>query len=115
VSKEIFESSVRSAGDLAGVFEHDGESGYFYLYDMHQSEGHKVSGAIRVMAALPSLEQKDFAVSWSKGEEFVGLFVKDALCAVFDARSREEFGGDYVLGLPPAIPQPILQAFKAVS
>lgn len=27
---ELFESSVRSAGDLAGFFEHDGDVGYFY-------------------------------------------------------------------------------------
>ena len=29
---DIFDSCLRSAGDLAGVFEHDGETGYFYLH-----------------------------------------------------------------------------------
>ncbi|WP_286203065.1 hypothetical protein [Rhizobium lusitanum] len=28
---QLFESAVRSSGDLAGVFEFDGDVGYFYL------------------------------------------------------------------------------------
>ena len=30
---DIFDSSIRRAGNLAGVFEYDGENAYFYLYD----------------------------------------------------------------------------------
>lgn len=29
-NEEMFDSSTRSKGDLAGVFEYDGETGYFY-------------------------------------------------------------------------------------
>lgn len=41
MSSAIFESATRSAGDLAGVFEHDDDTGYFYLYDLSRGEGQK--------------------------------------------------------------------------
>ena len=28
---EMFVSAIRSSGDLAGIFEYDGETGWFYL------------------------------------------------------------------------------------
>ena len=51
--EEIFESSVRSAGDLAGVFEFDGDTSYFYLYRVDASEGNKVLDAIKVSVGEP--------------------------------------------------------------
>jgi hypothetical protein len=30
---EILKNTTRSAGDLAGVFEFDGDTSYFYLYN----------------------------------------------------------------------------------
>jgi hypothetical protein len=42
MQKEIFVSSVRSTGDLAGVFEYDGETGYFYLYRAKGASGKKI-------------------------------------------------------------------------
>lgn len=111
--EEIFESSVRSAKDFAGVFECDGESSYFYLYDLRKDEGGKVIGAIRVTTSFPGVEQDDIVVCWSRCEEFVGLFVKGTLCAVFDARNRQNFGGHCSQGNLSAIPQLIAHAFGA--
>ena len=47
---EMFDSVLRSAGDFAGVFEFDGDVGYFYLYDTTQPEKHKILGAIRMFS-----------------------------------------------------------------
>ncbi len=38
-TEEIFDSCVREKGDLAGVFEYDGEAGYFYLYETKRGQG----------------------------------------------------------------------------
>jgi hypothetical protein len=48
MTDEMFDSSIRSAGDLAGVFEYDGETGYFYLYDSVGSSNQRVLGAKRI-------------------------------------------------------------------
>jgi hypothetical protein len=48
MSADIFDSSVRSDGDLAGVFEYDGQTGYFYLYEVGGNAYNKVVGAYAV-------------------------------------------------------------------
>jgi hypothetical protein len=40
-ANEMFESASRANGDLAGVFEYDGETGYFYLYETKETRGKK--------------------------------------------------------------------------
>jgi len=46
MDNDRFESSVRSYGDLAGVFEYDGKEGYFFLFDLTKVTGKQGSGAI---------------------------------------------------------------------
>lgn len=110
--EEIFESSVRSAGDKAGVFEHDGETGYFYLYDLLEKEDRKVTGAIRVMVGRASLVPTDLEILWSANEDFVGLVLDGTLRAVFDASSCQQYGGDCISDTQPVIPESVLQEFK---
>jgi hypothetical protein len=94
-NKEIFSSAVRSSGDQAGVFEFDGETGYFYLYEITGSQGQKVICAIRVVVGMPDFDESDVAVRWDANEDIVGFFVRRRLWAAFDARTGEGFGGDY--------------------
>lgn len=93
-NKEIFDSALRSAGDLAGVFEYDGETGYFYLY---QTEGHsnKVLEAIHVFSGHFDFRKAEIEVRWNSSEESVGLFIHGELWAVFEADKLIKHGGDY--------------------
>src|SRR5688572_449218 len=70
---EMFDSSVRSAGDLAGVFEYDGETGYFYLYKNERDSGQKVMSAIRIVDGDPDFKQEDISIRWDAAETRVGL------------------------------------------
>lgn len=71
---EIFDSVVRTKGDLAGVFEYEEEDGpqsataYFYLYEPDGS----IIGAIHVRSGAWSITEADIAVKWDKDELRVG-------------------------------------------
>src|SRR5438552_3008968 len=92
---EMFESAVRSAGDHAGVFEYDGETGYFYLYQTKGAQGQKVLDAIRVMIGTAHFDESDVVVRWDAAERAVGLFIRGNLWAAFDATTGTKYGGDY--------------------
>jgi hypothetical protein len=106
--EEIFESSVRSAGDLAGVFEFDGDTSYFYLYRVDASEGNKVLDAIKVSVGEPDYAESDIEIRWSADESLVFLQIAGQTCAVFDCEGAQKFGGDYVAGVAPKVPPGIL-------
>lgn len=111
MQSEMFESSVRSAGDLAGVFEHDGEAGYFYLVALEAGCGQRVVDAIGVVGPTPDFLQADVSVRWSDGEPKVGLFIRGKLWAVFDLSDRTRHGGSYRVGSEPNIPSRIAEGF----
>src|SRR5689334_20388508 len=92
---EMFENACRTTGDMAGVFEFDGETGYFYLYDLRAGEDSKVVGAIRMLSGTPEFSEADVSIKWDSEERYVGFFVRGCLCAAFDSVSGEAFGGDY--------------------
>jgi hypothetical protein len=108
---EMFDSSVRSKGDLVGVFEYDGETAYFYLYETGRECGHKVVGAIRIMSGDPDFEQADLVIHWDAGETKVGLFIRGELCAAFESNGAK-YGGDYRRGAQAQIPTEILLALR---
>lgn len=100
---EMFESAARAAGDLAGVFEYDGDTGYFYLYVT--DEGcHKVADAIHILSGEPDFSESDLSVRWDAEEHKVGLFIKGVLWAAFDSRGRIKYGGGYKVGGAPSMP-----------
>ena len=101
---DIFESVVRSSGDLAGVFEFDGETSYFYLYELHGSNSNKVLDAIRITASVPDFTESDIAIRWDIDERIVGLLIKGVLWAVFDSDTRAKYGGNYRSSAPSSVP-----------
>ena len=111
---EMFGSSVRAAGDLAGVFEYDGETGYFYLYETEGGEGHKVLGSIHVLSGKPDFSEEDVAIQWDSANRRVGLFIRDVLWAVFD-ESRTQYGGSYRPGATPQLPSDARTWFDTAS
>ena len=108
----MFDDSARSKGDLAGVFEYDGEVGYFYLCECGGDAGQKVASAIRILSGEANFEQADLAVRWDESEKRVGLFICGQLCAVFDADNGTKYGGDYRKGVQNHMPPEVLKSFK---
>jgi hypothetical protein len=108
---QIFDSCVRSAGDLAGVFEYESGVGYFYLYDMTADKDRKIVGAIRVLTSTPDFDPENVGIRWDVHECNVGLFIRGQLWAAFDGRTRARFGGDYTVDVDAEIPTEIMNAF----
>lgn len=110
--EDIFESAVRSAGDIAGVFEFDGETSYFYLWQTDTANKKHILGAIHICSEAPNFESSDIAIKWDRDEEKVGLFIKDSLWAVF-GDAGQKFGGNYNSEREPNIPELIRASFRA--
>jgi len=104
MQKEIFASSARSTGDLAGVFEYDGETGYFYLYRTKGAGGTKIIDTLNVISGPVDFARDDVSVQWDDSETNVALFVNNTMWAVFDCTLGRKFGGDYRVGGRPALP-----------
>lgn len=107
---EMFESLLRANGDLAGVFEFDGETSYFYLFENDERD-QKVVGAIHILSGPPDFDQSDITIRWSEEEDLVGLFIKGRLWAAFD-EDRRKHGGNYQPGEHPVLPEEVMRAFK---
>ncbi|MBZ9767335.1 hypothetical protein LB526_11245 [Mesorhizobium sp. CA6] len=92
---DVFDSAVRTKGDLAGVFEYKEEDGpqsdtaYFYLYEPDGS----IISAIHVRSGVWSITEADIAVKWDRDERHVGLFVFGVLTAAFDTETGARYGG----------------------
>lgn len=108
----MFKSTIRSAGDEAGVFEYDGDTGYFYLYKVKGRKGQKVIAAIKVLSGTPDFLEEDVTVRWNSMENKVGLFIHKQLWAVFNSETYEKYGGNYCAGNQPAIPSKIVTFFE---
>jgi len=104
-TEEIFESCVRSAGDLAGVFEYDGETGYFYLYATGAAGEARVLDAIHVVSGEASFAASDIAIEWDRGERCVGLTIRGQLRASFDTTNMTKLGGTPRKGPQSAMPK----------
>jgi len=104
LAADMFESAVRSRGDLAGFFEYEDNTGYFYLYEVHGEDRGKVLEHIHILSGPAPFEERDVAIGWNKSENRVGLFIHGELWAVFDTVTNKKFGGNYDPDGRPATP-----------
>ena len=108
--EEVFESSVRSTGDLAGVFEHDGDTGYFYLYETCAPKGRRIIGALHVLSGPCAFRAADVQIRWAEDGSVVGLFIQGRVWAVFDTTSGAEYAGNFAAGIGPTLPDRVAAA-----
>jgi hypothetical protein len=108
---EMWVSLTRPAGDLAGIFESDSETGYFYLYKVSGEKCQKVIDAIHIISGMPDFEEEDIEVRWSTDENIVGLFIRSQLWAAFDSKTIKKYGGNYKRNTLPIIPPEISGVF----
>ena len=104
IMEDIFESSVRSTGDVAGVFEFDGEAGYFYLYRLDAEVGNKVLGAIHISSKSPDYRADDIDIVWTMDEKFVLLQIRQKIWAAFECDGEKRYFGNYDNSTEPNIP-----------
>ena len=111
MTQEIFDDCVRSLGDLAGVFEYDGETGYFYLYDLGGDTNKKIIDAIHIVTGQLDFGENDVCIRWTAAEDMVGLYVQGSLCAVFDTVRKQKYGGNYRDSNSPSLPRDVIGRF----
>ncbi|TPK74859.1 hypothetical protein FJ930_07665 [Mesorhizobium sp. B2-4-15] len=98
---DIFDSSMRRKGDLAGVFEYDEAGGpqnataYFYLSEIEGQAVGPIVGVIHIRSGAWAITEADVAVRWDRDEQRVGLFVFGVLTAAFDAATGAKYGGGH--------------------
>ena len=98
---DVFDSSIRTKGDLAGVFEYEETDGpqnataYFYLSRIEGQAVGPIIGAIHVRSGAWGITEADVAVRWDRDEQRVGLFIFGTLSAAFDATTGTKHGGGY--------------------
>jgi hypothetical protein len=99
---EMWIAVTRTKNDLAGVFEFDGEVGYFYLYRILASQGKRIVGSIHIVSGAPGFNrvlQNSFCVNYScyksliiKGH-FSAFFGKHAYFSTLLSKPMLKFGG----------------------
>jgi hypothetical protein len=99
VRNHLVESAIREKGDLAGAFEYDGRTGYFYLYDVREAENQKVLAFIRVISGNTDLADLEVSIRWDERQERVGLFLRGVQWVAFVAPIGAKHGGNFG---PPA-------------
>lgn len=109
---EMFVSAIRSIDDQAGIFEHDGDTGYFYLCETKVGKQLKVVAAIRVVIGESDFRERDITVQWDAKENKVGLFIRGQLWAAFDTTTGAKYGGNYRHDSQADIPAEIVDAFE---
>ena len=87
MSKDVFVAREREPGGLAGVFEYDGETAYFYLYDRARPSGKQIVAASHIKSGKWDLREEDVEVRWSSHGTQVQLFVEAELRAAFDVKT----------------------------
>jgi hypothetical protein len=102
MSEELFESEARSTQDLAGFFEYENNTAYFYLYRLGAER--KVLDAIHIFTGPHCFSPSDIIVRWDREEKVVGLFIQGVLWAAFQVTPFQKFGGNYARGECPAMP-----------
>lgn len=107
---DVFNSAIRTKGDLAGVFEYD-EAGdpqnataYFYLYRIQDGTAGSVIDAIHIRSGVWAITEKDIAVRWDRDGRRAGVFIFGMLWAAFDTATGTKHGDRYGTDFQPDIP-----------
>ncbi len=103
--KDSVIESISKKSNYAGVFEFDGETAYFYLCTVSESNIVKIVDYIHIFSGMPDFNVNDFKVVWSEDDKKVGLFKDKTLVAVFDVESGRRFGGNLITGKVTDIPE----------
>jgi hypothetical protein len=106
MTDDLFIESMRPEGDFAGVFEYDGEIGYFYLYRLPGENGDgKIDGSIEIVKGKLTFEPNELEVRWSAEQDRVGLFIRGEVWALFNVKSGAAYGQPHTKTLASNVPK----------
>jgi hypothetical protein len=106
MTDDLFIESMRPEGDFAGVFEYDGQVGYFYLYRLPSSgEGGKIDGSIEIVKGNLTFEPDQLELRWSAEQDRVGLFIEGEIWALFNVKSGAAYGQEHAKTLASNVPK----------
>lgn len=100
---ELLCSATRDRGDLAGVFEYDGETAYFYLYRLAPDPG-TIVASLHIYSGTLRISDNDVGVEWDAEETRVGVLLFGTLWGVIASDPVRAYGGYYEAGKEPDIP-----------
>jgi hypothetical protein len=113
MTSPIFRSAQCDANGLAGVFEFDGEAGYFYLYQTSGPTGSRVIDSMHVVSGREvGFSDDDVFIRWDAAGKRVALFIREVIWAVFDSSDGKKYGGNYKPAAAPEIPKAILTSIR---
>jgi hypothetical protein len=111
--ESLVKSELCSSGDLAGVFEFDGDTAYFYLYQTGAKANERICDAVLIASGPFDVAEEDISIRWDVNEQRVGLCIRGMLWAAFDCHAHLHFGGSYNTGDKSTVPAHISQYFPA--
>jgi hypothetical protein len=98
---EMFVDCVSEEGEWVGVFEYDGETGYFYIYNLAFDVGSRVVESMLILTGAPDFAEAEVAVRWARDGTSVGLFIRDVLWGLFNVSTRGHESARYQTGAKP--------------
>lgn len=101
---DVFVSSDSHSSDYSGVFEHDGDVGYFYLCRTAVGGESKIIESLCVMRGVQGLVESDFTVKWDRTGAKVGLFIRGVLWSLYDVTAKTKHGGLFAHGQRSTVP-----------
>ncbi len=110
MDNDVFKSLVRDKGDLGGVFEYDGDTGYFYLYNLSASANSKIRGGICIFPGPTFVDESKISIKWNKRQNIVSLVIDGLIWAAFEENGTPH-GGRYTEGRTSSVGQKIIEQF----
>jgi hypothetical protein len=92
--EETFYASDSPTSSFSGVFEDDGETGYFYAYDRAAPEDARILDACHIYTVANVVDRdrpSQVEVIWTKNGLKAALLINDYAHAVIDFEARRAF------------------------
>jgi hypothetical protein len=87
-------ASDSSSSSFSGVFEDDGQTGYFYAYDRAAPEDARILDACHIYDAASVVDRdrrSELKVVWTDDGQKAALLINDFAHAVIDFRARRAY------------------------
>jgi hypothetical protein len=84
---EIYDSSIRPCGDIAGVFEFDGVVSYFYICNVNSSGDPTIRNSVLVDVDRRQISTSQIKIVWASDYTIVGLKILSEYYEAFECET----------------------------
>lgn len=113
MTSDIFVTATRRDGRMAGVYEYDEDTGYFYLCEVVGGQP-RVVDAIHIVSAPSNLDEESIEVRWSGDERCLALLIHGEPWAAYCPAERGKYGGNYTPDGIADLPATVKEQFPRV-